>query len=90
MAEATTTRPARTRGTKATPAAAKPATAKAAPVEETVEVANPKRVQLDLLVHPDGPTKSYARFVPEDGSGCVGTFYAPLGTTAVKVLVISE
>lgn len=96
MAEAkTATRPARGRkteaakGAKATPKA-KPAEA-AAEVESTeTPAAEPTKVGLVLDHHPDGDTKSYARFVPPAGSGCVGTFYAPPGTTEVRVLLISE
>jgi hypothetical protein len=36
-----------------------------------------------------GDTKSYAVFTPPAGSGCVGKFYAPLGTEEVKLLLIS-
>lgn len=34
---------------------------------------------------PAGTTKTYAKFNFPDGSGCVGTVYAPLGTKVVKV-----
>jgi hypothetical protein len=34
---------------------------------------------------PDGSTRTYAKFKAPEGSGCVGTFYAPLGTKVVKV-----
>lgn len=32
-----------------------------------------------------GVTKKYAKFTFPEGSGCVGTVYAPLGTKTVKV-----
>ena len=81
-------------------AAPKTTTAKAAPkaapkvtptddVEETAS-ADLTRFTMELEPHRDGDAKSYARFVPPAGTGCVGTLYVPLGTVKVKVLVIGE
>lgn len=85
MAEATaTTRPARKRTTasKATPAkAATPKTAET-PAEESTEL---QKFVVELEQIED--TKNFARFVPPKSSGCVGTFYAPLGTTQVRVQI---
>lgn len=79
---ATTTRPARKR------TAAKAATPKAAeaPAVE-VDSADLEKYVVALEPHPDGDTKSYARFVfPASMKGvCVGTIYGPLGTTEAKV-----
>lgn len=83
MATTQTARPARTRAaraTKATPAKAAPAKTEVAETEATAEV---EAYVFDLEQIED--TKSYSRWVPPKGSGCVGTFYAPLGTKAVKV-----
>lgn len=73
MAEATTTTPRKTAPRKASPAAAKKAAASA----ETVAAG--------YVLEPAGTTKTYAKFTFPDGSGCVGTVYAPLGTKTVKV-----
>lgn len=93
MAE-TTTRPSRSRSrkadeapaaaAKATPAKkAAPAAAKAAPVK-----GEDGRVKTPIVLEHDSDTKSYSVFVPPKGCGCVGKFYAPLGTEEVKVLLI--
>lgn len=78
-----TTTPRRPRAaTKAAPAAkpaAKTVAKAAAPVEE------PERERYVMSLEYTGDTKSYAVFVPPSGSGCVGKFYAPLGTEEVKV-----
>lgn len=87
MAE-TTTRPSRTRKAAEKPAkAATPAKAKAAPAA-TVAVGDDGRTRVPVTLDPAGETKSYAVFVPPKSSGCVGKFYAPLGTEEVKVLLI--
>jgi hypothetical protein len=82
----TTTTPRRTRAASAP--ATKPAAPKAAakPVEEGLT-----KVSFTLAHGED--TKSFAKFPLDkdaDGNatGCVGTVYAPLGTTEVKVLLI--
>lgn len=93
MATATkSTVPARTR------AARKPATAKAAPAtaateptitaeDEATDLQKVGPFELPAL----DPSKSYAKFdlstdVDGNATGCVGTVYAPLGTTSVKVV----
>jgi hypothetical protein len=92
MAE-TTTRPARSR--KATPAkattpsAVTTAASESAAAEEPSAAVTGAPVKLVLEPHPGGHTKSYTKFVAPDGSGCTGTFYAPLGVTEVRVLLIS-
>ena len=85
-----TTVPARTRASRAK-APAKPAatTPAAAPVDDT-DAAELQKVGPFELPALD-PSKSYAKFdlsVDVDGNatGCVGTVYAPLGTTSVKVV----
>ena len=96
MAEATTTRPSRSRRTKAdaaeaaTPAKTTPAKAKAAAPAKAAAVSTGEdgRVRVPIVLEYTGDTKSYAVFVPPAGSGCVGKFYAPLGTEEVKVLLI--
>jgi hypothetical protein len=94
MAEATT-RP-RSRRAKAadeapaTPAKTTPAKAtKAAPAAAAPIKGEDGRVKTPIVLEYTGDTKSYAVFVPPAGSGCVGKFYAPLGTEEVKVLLIS-
>lgn len=88
MATNTTARPARTRAARTTPAKAAPAKAavepKATEVETEVEV---ETIYVQFEQHPDGDTKSYARFVPPKGMGMVGTIYVPLGTKAVTVKI---
>lgn len=86
MATAQTARPARTRSTtarKATPA--KAAAAAKAEAPEAVEVPEVEAYVMELEQMDD--TKSYSRWTPPKGSGCVGTFYAPLGTKAVRVKI---
>lgn len=97
MAEAATTRPARTRKTT-TPTAATMATktAKAAVAKPaTTSVAAPAvtvtdegMTKIGFTMESAGETKSYAKFTPPASSGCVGNIYAPLGTLEVKVLLI--
>jgi len=96
MADATTTRPSRSRRTKAdaaeaaTPAKTTPAKAtKAAPAKAAAtSTGEDGRTRVPVVLVYVGDTKSYAVFVPPAGSGCVGKFYAPLGTEEVKVLLI--
>jgi hypothetical protein len=80
-----TTRPVRKR--------AKAAAAKAAPVKTAVATpaaaAETGEQRTTVALVPAGETKTYAKFSPPDDSGCVGTFYAPLGTTDVRVLLIA-
>lgn len=85
----TTTRPrVRTGATKA--AAARPtAEPKPEPKPEPTDIADTTKRRVTLELEPLEPTKSYAKFTPPAGSGCVGTFYAPLGTETVKVLLVS-
>jgi hypothetical protein len=91
MAE-TTTRPSRRRSkaadeTPATPVKATPAK-KTAPAKATPATGDDGRVRVPIALEHDSDTKSYSVFVPPKGSGCVGKFYAPLGTEEVKVLLI--
>ena len=78
----TTTRPVRVR--KAAPAKATP-TAKAAEPETAQTDGNVERLVISL-VHA-GDTKQYSKWTPPEGTGCVGTLYAPLGATDVKVAI---
>ena len=75
-------------GTTATPRKTAPrkAAAKAPVVVKSVGDDNRERYQF-AMVHA-GDTKTYAKFQPPAGSGCVGTLYAPLGTKEIKVLMI--
>lgn len=94
MAEATNTRPSRSRTRKpadeapAAPTKTTPAKAKAAPAK-TAPVTDEGRIKTPIALEHFENTKSYSVFVPPKGSGCVGKFYAPLGTEEVKVLLIS-
>lgn len=88
---AKTTRPRASRGTAPTKAAAaKAAQAAAAPAvtaeAEAAEATTPTRTVV-VLDHV-GATKSFEKFQAPEGSGCAGNFYAPLGTTEVKVAII--
>jgi hypothetical protein len=68
-------------------AARKPAPAKAAPKPaETADDSTESRVAFPLEHF--GTTKSYEVFAPAKDTGCVGKFYAPLGTTDVRVLLV--
>lgn len=97
MAEAATTRPARTRaasGTRTTTEKsnttnAKPAAKPAAKAEATSEVTNVTRFKVEL--EHAGTTKNYEKFeMPKSYAGTtVGSIYAPLGTARVVVLVIA-
>lgn len=76
----TTTTPRRTRKAPAAkPAAKQPA---------TTPPADDGMMKIQLELDAAGETKSYAVFTPPPGSGCVGKFYAPLGTEQIKVLLI--
>lgn len=81
-ARTATAKPAKT-ATKAAPAkAATPAPERAgAPSEDG-------RERYGFVCEHPGDTKSYAKFTPPAGSGCVGTLYVPLGVEEVKVLLI--
>jgi len=91
MPTTNTARPARTRRAASTPkatlASLKADAEVASATEEVAEVAEVEAYVLNLDEHPDGPTKSFARFQPPKNSGCVGTFYAPLGTVSVRVRI---
>lgn len=78
----------RAAATKATPKAAPAKAAATAPAEDTT--AELQKVGPFELIH-DGDTKSYAKFLlDKDTMGAVGTVYAPLGTTMVKVVFYGE
>lgn len=79
MAEATAAPTAR-KATKAAPRKAPAKKAPATPAATTTEVD-----YVAFALEPDSPTKNFARFKYPEGSGCVGTMYAPLGTKVVKV-----
>ncbi|HVI70136.1 MAG TPA: hypothetical protein VM656_01445, partial [Pyrinomonadaceae bacterium] len=61
--------------------------AKAAPAPAT-SVGDDGRRRVPVVLEYAGDTASYAKFKPPASSGCVGTYYAPLGTEEVKVLLI--
>lgn len=73
------TRPAAARARKTTPAKV------TAPAPEAVEE-TAQKVTFELEAK--GTTKTFAKFEAPAGTGCVGTFYAPLGTKTVKVLLV--
>lgn len=82
MAETTNAPSTGARKPAAKRAPAKAASAKATPAKApTAEAANAVAFALDAA----GSTKTYAKFTFPEGSGCVGTVYAPLGTKTVKV-----
>lgn len=88
MAETKTAAPTRTRASRAKAATTTKAAAPAA-VEET-ESTDLQRVGPFELPALD-PSKSYSKFdlskdTDGNSTGCVGTVYAPLGTTSVKVV----
>lgn len=82
-----TARPARTRTTRATAAKATTAKAAAKPAEVEPEAVAAEGESYVVDLEYTGDTAKYAKFVPPTGSGCVGTFYAPPGTKAVKVKI---
>lgn len=86
MAEATgTTRPARKRATPAKKAAT---TTPAAKAEGPGVATDGDITKLTFELEYEGDTKSYAKFKVPTGNGSVGSIYAPLGTTQVKVLIV--
>lgn len=87
MADATTTtRPVRTRKAAAPKAAAKAAPAKAAPAAAPADDEAGERYVVEFEHVTD--TKSYAKWAPKAGNGCVGNVYVPIGTTRVRMLII--
>lgn len=74
MAEATAPTTTRKPAAKRAPAPKKAAAPAAAEVSAT-----------GYVLEAAGNTKTYAKFTFPEGSGCVGTVYAPLGTKTVKV-----
>lgn len=97
MAEsAATTRPARTRTSRAAAPAkaaaskAKPAAAPAAKAEPTATAEKTEVTRFTVELEHQGTTKSYEKFgFPDSYKGIVvGNVYAPIGTETVKVLVI--
>jgi len=85
----TRTRAARTAATKATPAKAAPA--KAESVKATAETdANGTVNRIVLKLEHAGDTKTYSKWTPPAGCGCVGTFYAPLGTQSVRIAISGD
>lgn len=65
-------------------AAPKAAPVKAAPATATEgDLAKVGPIELEL----SHETKNYAVFTPPKSSGCVGSFYAPPGTTEVRVML---
>ena len=85
MPEAATKTATTPRRTRKTPAA-KPAASASKPA--TAPPADDGMMKIQLELDAAGETKSYAVFTPPAGSGCVGKFYAPLGTEQIKVLLI--
>jgi hypothetical protein len=81
-----TTRPVRKRAKAAAATKAAPVKSVAATPAAAAETGEQRTT---VALEPAGETKTYAKFSPPDGSGCVGTFYAPLGTTDVRVLLIA-
>jgi len=69
------------------PAAKRTAPAKAAPkkITPTPTAASAETNAVAFALEPLAPTKRWAKFGFPEGSGCVGTVYAPLGTKVVKV-----
>lgn len=71
------------------PRVRKAAPKKAAPETTTAEDTNTK-TYITLDPYPGPTVKNYTRYkVPEDGTGCAGTFYAPMDAIEVKVCVIT-
>jgi hypothetical protein len=86
----TVTRPSRKRAeTKVeTPKAeAKKATSKPAKVEAETDAVEDAKTRILVVMEHAGDTKTYSKWQPPKDSGCVGTYYAPLGTEVVKVLL---
>lgn len=53
----------------------------------TVEHANGTVERIVIELEYAGETKNYKKFVPPEGTGCTGTFYAPLSAGTVKVAI---
>lgn len=73
---------AKSSATKPAAATTKPATPKAAPATDE-DLAKVGPIPLDF----SHETKNFAVFTPPKDSGCVGSFYAPVGTTEVRVML---
>ena len=94
MAAATkTAAPTRGRATTKTTAKSTAAKPTSAPAPTNAAVARGATSDEDLAkVGPidlefSHETKNYAVFTPPKGTGCVGSFYAPPGTTQVRVML---
>ncbi len=92
MAE-TAAKPA-TRSRRATTTTRKPAATKTTEPTAVVETKVPAEAQrIPVELEHVGTTKSYEKLVVPDAvkdeHGVVGSLYAPIGTTAVKVLVVT-
>jgi hypothetical protein len=80
---------------KRVPAAAKkttpvkPATVPGVQASDGTATGEVEKTVIHLVAHPEGPTVRFERFVAPEDSGCRGTIYAPLGTTEVRVALIS-
>lgn len=85
MADTATTRP--VRGARRAPAKATQSKPAAIAVAEATEVKDGNVERLVVALESAGETKSYSKWSAPEGSGCVGTFYAPLGATEVKVAI---
>jgi len=88
----TATRPSRKRAETTAKVADKPKASKAKTAEavETVtdepeQAENVQRIR--VVMEHAGDTKTYSKWQPPQASGCVGTYYAPLGTMSVRVLL---
>lgn len=86
MVETATARPARKRAPAKVATKAPAKTAPSATPAPASDDASQTRTAFALIKGDD--TKTYSKFAYPEGSGCVGTFYAPLGTLEVKVLLI--
>jgi len=88
----TATRPSRKRAEVGAKVADKPKATKAKATETVEETANePEQAEnvqrIRVVMEHVGDTKTYSKWQPPASSGCVGTYYAPLGTTSVRVLL---
>lgn len=88
----TSTRPSRKRVETAKVEKPKPEkkAPKAAEIEpEAVETPEAEEAvqRIRVIMEHKGDTKTYSKWQPPAASGCVGTYYAPLGTKVVKVLL---
>ena len=80
--------------TRPSPRTRKAVPAKVAPAAETVsETAQPDTTEEETTeaytfdLEPRDDTKTYSKWEPPKSSGCVGTIYAPKGTTRVRVRI---